>query len=160
MSFGILSNMGTFLFKERASTVGGGEIVQQFIRSLPPAPRPRASAFNANTAQSARPSQTTSRSQNMQLSSEISNLKQQMAEMKEILQMTFEMQMDTQRAIRQEVSAVFSAFMQQMSQGWSELLIPSSFLPPLLPSPLFHPLNRMYFIISSVPNLCLVNFGI
>ena len=54
----------------------------------------------------------------MQLSSEISSLKQQVAEMKEMMQMTFEMQMDTQRAIRQEVAAVFGAFMQQMSQGW------------------------------------------
>ena len=31
--------------------------------------------------------------------------------------MSLEIQMDTQRAIRQEVSAVFGAFMQQMAQG-------------------------------------------
>lgn len=37
--------------------------------------------------------------------------------MKRVMQMSLEMQMDTQRAIRQEVSAVFGAFMQQMAQG-------------------------------------------
>jgi len=103
------------LFQERARSVGGGEVVEQFIRSLPSAPRPRTN--NADRMQATRTSQVTSRTQNMQLSSEISSLKQQVAEMKEMMQMTFEMQMDTQRAIRQEVAAVFGAFMQQMSQA-------------------------------------------
>lgn len=96
--------------------------MEQFIRSLPSASRPprtsnatpRNGTANARTSFS---SQLNQRSQNLQLNAEIGTLKQQMTEMREMLRMTMEMQMDTQRAIRQEVSAVFGAFMQQMSEG-------------------------------------------
>ena len=45
-------------------------------------------------------------------SNEVHELRQQIIEMKEMLAMTMEVQLDTQRAIRQEVSAIFTAFMQ------------------------------------------------
>lgn len=99
--------------------VGGGELVQQFIRSLPPGQRPQRVPSRANAAPPPGRSNFpfTSQPRNMHVTSEVRSLKEQMAEMRQMLQMTYEMQMDTQRAIRQEVSAVFSAFMQQMSQG-------------------------------------------
>ena len=44
-------------------------------------------------------------------------MKEQMDEMKRMMQMQMEMQMDTQRAIRQELAAVCSAFSQHMEQN-------------------------------------------
>jgi len=42
---------------------------------------------------------------------EIQELRQELNEMKQLLRMTMEVQLDTQRAVRQEVAAVFQAFM-------------------------------------------------
>lgn len=55
-----------------------------------------------------------SNSESGDMASEIHNLKRQVEEMKRMMAMSLEVQMDTQRAIKQEVSAVFASFMQQM----------------------------------------------
>ncbi|XP_025093726.1 LOW QUALITY PROTEIN: uncharacterized protein LOC112563692 [Pomacea canaliculata] len=47
---------------------------------------------------------------NMHMSREIQSLKSQMEEMKNMLRLSFDLQMDIQRAIRQEVAAALSAF--------------------------------------------------
>ena len=112
-----------FFLQARVAEVGGGDAVQQFIRNLPPAPRPTPvpvpAAFPRTPRQRPIQEQTRGASRPMSLSerinvtSEIDSLKKQVEEMKQMLQISFELQMDTQRAIRQEVSAVFGAFMQQ-----------------------------------------------
>lgn len=95
-------------------------MVQRFIRSLPSTSRPTPPVPTQRATRNAphaapRPM---SMSTQLNLSAELSAMKMQMEEMKRIMQMNFEVQMDTQRAIRQEVAAVFGAFMQQMaSQG-------------------------------------------
>ena len=87
-----------------------GEAVAQFIRSLPatrrrptPAQRPshstRLPTINENVGAIAS-------------SHEVQELRQELQEMKQLMAMTMEVQLDTQRAIRQEVSAIFTAFMQ------------------------------------------------
>ncbi|XP_013383177.1 uncharacterized protein LOC106153697 [Lingula anatina] len=100
-----------------ANTNSDGRAVQQFIQALPPAPVPRndfshlgipppqglfdnmdnISVVSATTV----PYQQT----NTYLSREMQIMKAQMEEMKNMLKVSFELQMDIQRAIRQEVSA-------------------------------------------------------
>lgn len=50
----------------------------------------------------------------MHMSREIQSLKSQMEEMKNMLRLSFDLQMDIQRAIRQEVAAALSAFTGQL----------------------------------------------
>lgn len=54
------------------------------------------------------------RQTNMHMSREIQSLKSQMEEMKNMLRLSFDLQMDIQRAIRQEVAAALSAFTGQL----------------------------------------------
>eukprot|EP00794_Sanderia_malayensis_P005423 gene5423-6101_t len=118
---------------ERARSVGGGEIVQRFIRSLPTQPRSALPATNNATRRNVSSTTVPNRAQ-LNMSSEISDLKTQLEEMKRMMQMSFEVQMDIQRSIRQEVSAVFGSFMQQMaSQGRNNFMFflhhPWTYLP-------------------------------
>ncbi|XP_065071416.1 uncharacterized protein LOC135696069 [Rhopilema esculentum] len=106
------------LFQERAQNVGGGEIVEQFIRSLPRSNRqPPRTANHSNISQRRTSSRPMTGTQRQQLTTEVNSLKTQMDEMKRMLQTTLEIQMETQRSIRQEVSAVFAAFMEQVGQA-------------------------------------------
>ena len=106
------------ILQERAQNIGGGEIVEQFIRSLPrSSPQPPRAANHSNISQRRSPSRPMTGTQRQQLSTEVNSLKTQMDEMKRMLQTTLEIQMETQRSIRQEVSAVFAAFMEQIGQG-------------------------------------------
>lgn len=61
-----------------------------------------------------RSARTSDISENADMNSEILSLRRQLDEMKRMMAMSLEMQMDTQRAIKQEVAAVFASFMQHM----------------------------------------------
>jgi len=89
------------MMQERVESTGNGEAVAQFIRTLPTIQR------RSPTQQQRLPTideRSTS-------SGEIHQLRQQLQEMKQMMAMSMEIQLDTQRAIRQEVSAIFTAFM-------------------------------------------------
>lgn len=61
-----------------------------------------------------RSARTSDISENADMNSEILSLRRQLDEMKRMMAMSLEMQMDTQRAIKQEVAAVCASFMQHM----------------------------------------------
>lgn len=87
------------LVEQRVETVGSdGRVVEQFVRSLP---------GNRNHYHAPHQYQVAASTSN-----EIHELSKQINEMKQMLAMTMEIQLDTQRAIRHEVSAIFNAFIQ------------------------------------------------
>ncbi|XP_035824188.1 uncharacterized protein LOC101846543 isoform X2 [Aplysia californica] len=119
------------LVQDRVSSSGtNGQAVENFIRNLPASGVPRndftdlgippaqdldnldnVSVTNIS-AHSVPYTQT-----NTHLSREIQGLKSQMMEMKNMLKLTFDLQMDIQRAIRQEVAAAMSQFAEQGASG-------------------------------------------
>lgn len=81
------------------------------IRSLP-GRRPRNNNHNHNRTFAIPLSNPISHSVvNHAVSEELEAMRTQMDEMRRMLAMSMEIQMDTQRAVRQEVAAVFSTFM-------------------------------------------------
>lgn len=87
------------------------------IRSLPrsrPPPQPASQAQHPTHPQ--RPTAVFAQHSAQIASEEIQQLRHQVDEMKRMLAMSMEMQLETQRALRQEVSAVFTAFMQDYLQ--------------------------------------------
>ena len=98
------------LIQDRVQAVGNGAAVQEFIQSLP-----GTRSANPNRAGSNNSQYRSARSQHMldnSVAVEMQGLRQQLDEMKRMVSVSFELQIDTQRIIRQEVSAVFNAFMQ------------------------------------------------
>jgi len=93
------------LVRTRVEQVGNGPQVQQAIRNL--AQQQERQQTNTNNAGA---HQNTFQV-NQHFSNEMDIMKRQVDEMKQMLSVSLELQMDTQRAIRQEVSAVFAAFM-------------------------------------------------
>jgi len=93
---------------------------QEFVRSLPGRrPIEQQQQQQQYQHQQQQPQSFFPRSQaaiNSGVTAELGELKSQMDEMKRMLAMSMEIQMDTQRAIRQEVSAIFSSFMQSYQQ--------------------------------------------
>ena len=90
-------------FQQRVESLGRNATTpRQFVRSQQPrqrAPIQRPTPLRTISERGASSSQ------------EIQELRQELHEMKQILRMTMEVQLDTQRAVRQEVAAVFEAFM-------------------------------------------------
>ena len=61
-----------------------------------------------------RSARTSDISENADMNSVVLSLRRQLDEMKRMMAMSLEMQMDTQRAFKQEVAAVCASFMQHM----------------------------------------------
>jgi len=114
-SLQVVSNMlrGDFreelevMVEQRVSNVGNGENVQNAIRSLPRTERPMQQMLPQVT------NLQSTASINAAMSVEMNSLRQQLDEMKRMMAMQMEIQIDTQRSIRQEVSAIFATCMQQ-----------------------------------------------
>merc|ERR1712164_190277 len=111
------------MVQTRVSDERIGTRTQQFIRTLPGR---RPNAFQASTYPQSQAAI------NSGVTAELSNLTRQMEEMKRMLTMSIEIQMDTQRAVRQEVAAIFSSF----AQGF---LIPRAADSPLNQPTMLHP---------------------
>jgi len=84
-----------------------GVAVAEFIQTLPRTQRPPHPIQRTASSSLFNHSSSTAH-----LSDEVHQLRQQLHEMKRMMAMTMEIQMDTQRAIRQEVAAIFTTFMQ------------------------------------------------
>lgn len=96
---------------------GNGASVQAFIRSLPRRTGPILRNQPRNVQLEA--------SMNENTVSELHSLRHQLDEMKRMMAMSMEIQLDTQRAIRQEVAAVCSAFMRDiLSQTQGIFIVP------------------------------------
>ncbi|XP_057312548.1 E3 ubiquitin-protein ligase LRSAM1-like [Hydractinia symbiolongicarpus] len=117
------------IVRSRVQDAGNGASVQAFIRSLPrrTGPIPRNQPRNVQLEAS----------MNENTASELHSLRHQLDEMKRMMAMSMEIQLDTQRAIRQEVAAVCSAFIKDMlsqTQGRSTVEAgmqqPTLFYPP------------------------------
>lgn len=89
--------------------VGNGAAVAEIIRSLPRTRRTQ----QASTPRYNHSMSSPAHENSGYISDEVRQLRHQLDDMKRMMAMSLEMQMDTQRAIRQEVAAVFSAFMQE-----------------------------------------------
>jgi len=96
------------MVQTRISNENLGAQTRQFIRSLP-GRRPHAAATSTPHTHIHTQSQAAI---NHGVTAELNSLKSQMEEMKRMLAMSMEIQMDTQRAVRQEVAAIFSSFAQ------------------------------------------------
>jgi len=115
------------MVQTRISNEDIGVRTQDFIRSLP-GRRPDVQTASRGTA--AYPQSQAAI--NAGVTAELTNLTRQMEEMKRMLAMSMEIQMDTQRAVRQEVAAIFSSF----AQGF---LAPRAANSPLNQPTMLHP---------------------
>jgi len=89
--------------------LGNGQAVAQFIRSLP-TPQRRPTPVSQHQPHGIR--LPTINENGGASSHEVQELRHELQEMKQLMEMSMEIQLDTQRAIRQEVSAILTAFMQ------------------------------------------------
>jgi len=93
-----------------------GNRTQQFIRNLPGRRRPSTTSTTGTGTGTGGYTQSQA-AINQGVSAELNSLKSQLEEMTRMLHMSMEIQMDTQRAVRQEVAAVFTSFTQQFTAG-------------------------------------------